>query len=90
MVVPAHNLARWIHSKLEVRNGTMRWEVPRTIVGLVPVGKRLIEVPTAEISNIGVGRVVRPVGLAAGIGAIVVPFLLGWGWWAVLTIPLGL
>jgi hypothetical protein len=90
MTVPAHNLARWIHSKLEVRNGMMRWEVPRTIVGLVPVGKRLIEVPAADISHIRMGRAVRPLGLTAGILAILLPLWLGWGWWAVLTIPLGL
>lgn len=90
MIVPAHNLARWIHSKLEVRNGTMRWEVPRTIVGLLPVGKRLIEVPAADISQIRVGRVARPLGLATGIAGIVLPLWLGWGWWAILTIPLGL
>lgn len=89
ILVPAHNLARWVHAKLAVRNGVMRWEVPRTILGIIPVGKRVMEVPTSEVLGIRVGRTVRPMGAGAGIALIVLPFLFEWGWWAALTVPIG-
>lgn len=90
MVVPAHSLARWIHSTLEVREGVMRWEIPRTILGIVPLGRRIIEVPADSVASIGVGRAVRPISAVVGAAIMVVPFLFGWGWWAALTVPLGL
>ena len=68
----------------------MRWEVPRTILGIVPVGNRVIEVPATDIVGIGVGRAVRPVGTAVGLATLVVPFLWSWGWWAALMVPIGL
>lgn len=90
MVVPAHNLARWIHARLDVAEGVMRWETQRTFLGIVPLGRRRVEVPATEVSQIRLGRRLRPSSLLIGLAIMVIPFLLGWGWWAVSSLPMGL
>jgi hypothetical protein len=91
MVVPAHGLARWVHAKLEIVDGVLRWGTPVTLLGIVPLGRRHIEVPAAEVSDIRVRRTVRPVTSLIGLTTMVLPLLVGWAWWVLLiTVPLGL
>lgn len=65
----------------------MRWEVPRTLLGVVPVGVRRVSVPVTEVQSIDLGRTVRPLHLTIGLGLVAVPAILGlW----LLLLPLGL
>ena len=89
IVVPTHGLARWVRNELGVTDGVMRWRLTQTLVGVVPLRTRQVAVPAADVAEIGVGRAVRPLGLAVGLATIVLPLVLGWGWWALLTFPLG-
>ena len=57
--VPTHGLTRYLRATIEVSDETVRWAVPRTILGLVPAGVRWIAVPVADVASIGVGRAVR-------------------------------
>lgn len=91
MVVPAHGLARWVHARLGMADGVLRWEIPVTLLGIVPLGRRRVDVPAAEVTDIGVRRTARPISLLIGLTAMVLPLLAGWAWWLTLiTAPLGL
>ncbi len=91
MVIPAHNLARWVRTEMAIANGVMEWQVPRTILGVLPFRRDRIAASTADVEGIAVTRAVRrPVSLTIGLATIVAPFILGWGWWGLLTVPFGL
>ncbi len=87
ILVPVHNLTRYLRCRLEVSGGVMRWETPRALLGLVPVGVRRVAVPVDEVLSIDLGRAVRPIHLTVGLALIATPAILGL-WW--LLAPLGL
>lgn len=83
MTVPVHGLTRYLRAQLEVRDGVLRWEVPRTVLGILQFGVRHISVPVGDIRSLRVHRVARPVNLLVGVALIVVPLAFGL-WWAAL------
>jgi len=85
IAVPVHGLTRYLRTKLEATDGVLRWEVPRTLLGVVPIGVRHVSVPVANVLSQQVGRGVRPFNLVAGAACIAVPLILGL-WWA--AVPL--
>lgn len=87
MRLPTHGLARYVRVRLEVAGGELRWEVPRAFLGVIPVGKRRVRVPVAEIDSVRVHSPVRWLRLAVGAACVAVPLVLGL-WW--LAVPLGL
>lgn len=90
-ILPVHGSTRYIRTYLEVDNGVVRWEIPRTILGMIPVGSHLIEVPVAKVKSVHMRRVVpHPFRLLAGAALIIAPwFVLPW-WAAVPLLLLGL
>ena len=89
MTVPTHGLTRYLRVRLEVASGVLRWDVPRTLLGVVPVGVRHIAVPVADVQSLEVRRVVRPFSLVVGALCIVAPLVLGLWWVAVPMFILG-
>lgn len=84
--LPAHGTTRYIRTHLAVDDGVLRWEVPRTLLGMIPVGSRLIEVPLDEVDELVLRRVVaHPFRRAIGAALVVLPWLL-LPWW--LSVPL--
>ena len=90
MTLPMHGLTRYLRVRVEVSDGVVRWRLPYTLLGLVPIGQRNVAVPIAEVRSVGVGRGVWPWRLLVGLGLIVAPwFLLPW-WAAVPLLVVGL
>ena len=88
--VPTHNLTRYSRTTVEVSDNTVRWRVPRTILGLVPAGVRLVAVPIDDVASIRVSRTVRPLRLLVGLAGVVLPwFFLPW-WVSLPLLILGL
>ncbi len=89
--LPVHGTTRYIRTELEVVDGTLIWEVPRTILGMIPAGSRSIEIPIADVSTVEMRRVVpHPIRLSLGLVAAVGPwFFLPW-WAAIPLLLLGL
>jgi hypothetical protein len=88
--VPTHNLTRYLRTTFEVSDNTVRWEVPRTLLGLVRVGLRLVSVPVDDVDSIRVGRAVSPLRLVIGLVGMILPwFFLPW-WAALPLLGLGL
>ncbi len=84
--LPVHGTTRYIRTYLEVDDGILIWDVPRTVLGMIPIGSRRIEVPLTEVEALRMKRVVpHPVRLAFGAGLVVAPWFL-LPWWA--SIPL--
>jgi hypothetical protein len=83
ITVPVHRLARYMRVRLEVADGVVRWEMPRALLGVIPVGVRHVAVPVADVQSLRVRRAVRPVNLMAGIACVVVPMVFGL-WWLLL------
>ncbi len=88
--VPTHNLTRYLRTTVEVSDNTVRWAVPRTILGLVSAGIRLVAVPVRDVASIRVARMVRPFRLLIGLAGVVLPwFFLPW-WVSLPLLVLGL
>ncbi len=87
ITVPTHLLTRYLRVRLGVSDGFLRWEVPRTLLGVVPAGVQHISVPVGDVESLRVHRVVRPFSLLVGAACIVVPLVLAL-WWA--AVPLGI
>ena len=88
ITLPMHGSTRYLRVRLEVRDGMLRWEVPRVLLGLVPVGRRGVVIPVEEVVSVVVRRMIRPLLLAIGAAAIAGPLVVGswWGgwWWAAM------
>lgn len=82
MTVPTHRLTRYLRVGLEVTDGVLRWDVPRTLLGVVPVGTRHVSLPVADVRSLQVHRVVRWINLVVGAACIVVPLVFGIWWFA--------
>lgn len=89
--LPVHGTTRYIRTELEVVDGLLVWEVPRTLLGMIPLGSRSIEVPVGDIASVKMRRVVpHPLRILIGLIGIVAPwFFLPW-WAAVPPLILGL
>lgn len=96
MTVPIHGTTRYLRAQLEVDDGVVRWEVPRTLLGMIRLGARTIEVPVADLESVRLRRFApHPVRVLVGAALVIAPwFFLPWwaaapllilGLWAVLT-----
>ncbi len=85
--VPTHNLTRYLRTTIEVSDNTVRWTVPRTILGLMRIGLRLVAVPVDDVVSIRVGRAVSPLRLVIGLGGAILPWFF-LPWWAALPLLL--
>lgn len=80
ITLPAHPLARYVRSRLGVVDGVVRWTVPRTVLGVVPIGVRRVAVPLDEVAAVRVANHVTAVHLVVGVTLIVGPLLTSLGW----------
>ena len=87
ILVPMHALTRYLRASLGVDGGVMTWDVPRTVLGIVPAGTRRIRVPVGEIASVSVGRAVRPLRLLVGGALVVAPWLF-LTWWAAVPLTI--
>ncbi len=86
LLLPQHGLTRYLRVRLGVEDGELRWERPRTLLGIVPLGTRRLAVPLGELSSLRLRRSTpRPVRLTIGVLLIGLPFALV-PWW--LALPL--
>ena len=80
VTVPVHRLARYLRVRLQVTDGVLRWDVPRALLGVVPIGVRHISMSAGDVRSLRVHRVVRWFNLVVGALCIVVPLVFGL-WW---------
>ena len=84
--LPVHGTTRYIRTHVAIDDGVLRWEVPRTLLGMIPVGSRLIEIPLHDVESVGLRRVVpHPIRLASGVALAAAPWFF-FPWWA--SVPL--
>ena len=81
--IPVHPLTRYLRVRLEVTDGVLRWQVPRTLLGVIPIGNRHVGVPMAEVCSARVHMALHPLHLLAGAACIVLPLVSGLGWFSV-------
>ncbi len=91
MQLPQHNLTRHLRVRLSVADGAMVWVAPRTIMGVVPIGVRRLDIPVDDIAAVRLSdRILRPQRLPVAAALIALPpFFLPW-WLMVPLIPIGL
>ena len=87
--LPVHPLTRYLRVRLEVTDGVLRWEVPRTLLGLLPIGTRHVGVPMTKVRSARVRMVLHPLHLLAGTACIVLPLAFGLGWFAAPLVIIG-
>jgi hypothetical protein len=75
--------------RLEVTDAVLRWEVPRTLLGVVPIGVRHLGVSIGEVRSARIHRTARPLRLLLGAACIVVPLVFGLWWLAVPMVVAG-
>ncbi|NQV08025.1 hypothetical protein HQ535_15925, partial [bacterium] len=80
MTVPMHNLTRYLRARVAVFGGVMTWQIPRTLLGIIPIGQRKVEVPVGEIRSLKMnGRTMHPISSLVGMVAVATPwFFLPW------------
>ena len=88
IIVPTHGMTRYLRVRLGVADGVMEWQVPRTILGIVPFGVRRVAVPVASIRVVRIHRTLRPVSAVAGLACIALPIAVQW-WWLVVPFCAG-
>lgn len=87
--IPVHPLTRYLRVRLEVTDGVLRWEVPRTLLGLIPIGTHHVGVPMTEVRSARVRMVLHPLHLLAGAACIVLPLVFGLGWFSAPLVIIG-
>lgn len=80
-VLPLNTITPYLRARLEVADDCLRWESPRTVLGIIPIGSRRVEIPLGAIKSVGARYGVYPVRLLLGAGLLAVPFLVT-TWWA--------
>jgi hypothetical protein len=85
LVLPVHPAARHLRTRLAVDEWVLRWDVPRALLGIVPLGTKHVEVPLAELGSLALVRLaVRPLRLVVGILIAFGAFALGLPWWGTI------
>jgi hypothetical protein len=86
--LPVHGTTRYMRAHLEVNDGVLRWEVPRTLLGIVAIGSTIVEVPIAQVASIRMRRTApHPVRSSLGVTLAIAPWFL-LSWW--LSLPLSI
>ncbi len=87
LTLPVHSLTRYLRSRFAVVDGELRWDVPRTLLGIVPVGVDHITVPIVDVREVRVHTAVRPVRLLIGGTLIVLPLVVA-PWWVAAPVAI--
>ena len=90
MTVPAHGSTRYLRSRVEVSGGVLRWEVPRAVFGVFPIGTRTIAIPISEVSRMTVHRTLQPLRFILGLAWVTIPVIFGQWWLAVPSTVFGI
>ena len=97
MLIPQHNLTRYIRVGLSAEDGVMIWRRPRRILGVIPFGSREIRIPVDEIDSMRIqNRTIRwwrlPIPIAIIVTAatltpwqLMVPLILFGAWTAFVS-----
>lgn len=93
LTLPQHGLTRYVHTRVEMVDRVLGIDAPRTLLGIVPMGTRRVEVPLADLVSLevrGFGRRIRVVRLLVGLSLVIGgPVLTPW-WIAGPLVLLGL
>lgn len=85
LVLPVHPAARHLRTRLAVDEWVLRWDVPRALLGIVPLGTKHVEVPLTELASLALVRLsVRPLRLVAGVLIAFGAFALDVAWWGTI------
>ena len=87
--IPVHPLTRYLRVSLEVTDGVLRWQVPRTLLGVIPIGTRHVGVPMTEVRSARVRLALHPLHQLAGAACIVLPLAFGLGWFSAPLVIVG-
>lgn len=90
VTLPTNNLTRYMRIRMGVDDGVLNGEVPRTLLGILPLGTRRITAPIEEVRGVSIARSLDPLGGGAAAALILLPwFVLPW-WAATLLLIVGL
>jgi hypothetical protein len=81
-VLPLNRATPWYRARIEATDGVLRWETPRTLLGLLRAGTRRVALPLADITAVRARLGVHPARLAVGL-ALLGAILTGPSAWAV-------
>jgi hypothetical protein len=88
--LPMHNLTRYLRARVGVTDGVLQWAVPRTLLGVAPIGTRRLALPIEDVRSARMRRGVHPVRFLFGLACVAVPpFFTPW-WVMVPLILLGI
>jgi hypothetical protein len=87
ITIPTHQLTRYLRVRVSVVDHQLQWDVPKTLLGVMPMGARQVMIPVGEVQSIDMGRTVRAVPLIVGIALIAAPWVL-LPWWFALPVAI--
>ena len=87
ITIPTHGLTRYLRVRVAVIDHNLRWELPTTLLGVLPVGTRQLSIPVGEVQSIDMGRTARPIPLMFGVAMMAAPWMI-LPWWIALPVAL--
>lgn len=88
MILPQHNLTRYVRAGLSVTDGTMLWRLRHLVLGVLPFGSREVRIPVARVASMRLQDwTMRPWRWPFTVGLIVAAALLT-PWWVMTPLVL--
>lgn len=89
MVLPVHRLTPYLRVRIFTGERSIRIEDRPSLLGFIPLRKRRLEIPFAELDSHRFKTVVRFDSLVAAIVAVAMIFVLHPATWAIVTLAVG-
>jgi hypothetical protein len=89
ITVPQSRMTPYLRAWVEVSDGVLRWQVPRALLGVVPIGTRHIEIPLEAVRSVRVLRAPAMLGRFLAALVVAVVLLIAFGWIAVPFVLVG-
>jgi hypothetical protein len=90
VTVLTNSLTPWLRSRFTVRDDGLHADVPRTVLGLVPCGRRQVRMPLERSTDVEVTMALRPERVVASLLLVVVALLAVAGPWRLVLLAVGL
>lgn len=83
ITVPQSRMTPYLRAWVEVSDGVLRWQVPRTLLAVVPIGTRPVEIPLESVRVVRVLRAPAMLGRFVAAILLAIALIVAFGWIAV-------
>lgn len=89
ITVAQSRMTPYLRAWVEVTGDVLRWQVPRTLLGVLPIGTRHIDIPIASVRSVRVLRAPLMLGRLIVDVLASIALIVAFGWIAVPVVIIG-